>query len=371
MDANHILIPVHDFNAGGTEETAFRLASAWIAAGRKVTLLAGASNGRMHDRVPGGANVVILSPEHPRSTVSRLRLGSLMAKTAAALQPDVIFIPGNYHLVLGRALKQILPGVPIVGKISNPLTRRDGFLMRIALRWWTRGIDLLVAMSTGLENDARCLLPWQSTITVQDPFLLDDVIAVASRPAMVSDQPLRLLALGRLEPQKNFALAIDCLKEVLEHREATLTIVGEGQQGRKLAAHIARNGMQSHVILAGYVPDINIFIDEADVLIISSRYEGGPVVAVEALLRGVPFVSTACSHLLREMVGSDPTLGTIARNDDAAGLADAVLIQSALTPPTTSSVMKAVEQHRIGHASAQYLEVFDRLIAGRPPLAAL
>ena len=74
-----IAILLHDFNAGGTEATAFRLAAAWIAQGHRVTIVAGAERGAMRDRVPAGADVRILSPEVPRSATSRLRLGAPMA----------------------------------------------------------------------------------------------------------------------------------------------------------------------------------------------------------------------------------------------------------------------------------------------------
>ena len=60
MTAAHILITIHDFSAGGTENIAFRLAREWLAAGRKVSILAGAADGPMQARVPEGAEVHIL-----------------------------------------------------------------------------------------------------------------------------------------------------------------------------------------------------------------------------------------------------------------------------------------------------------------------
>ena len=70
-----IAILLHDFNAGGTEATALRLAAEWIAAGHRVTIIAGAADGPMRERVPAGADVHLLSPPVPRSALSRLRLG--------------------------------------------------------------------------------------------------------------------------------------------------------------------------------------------------------------------------------------------------------------------------------------------------------
>lgn len=366
MTARHILIPIHDFNAGGTEAIAFRLAAAWIAAGRAVTILAGASDGPMRARVPDGAAVQILSPERPRSPVSRLFLGKPMASAAKALRPDVIFIPGNFHFILAGAFKRARPDVPVVAKISNPLATGESPVHKAALRWWTQGIDLLTAMAPGLEEDARILLPHQSVTTVHDPFLDDDIAIRERTDHPDPTRPLRLLAIGRLEPQKDFPLAIDTLAVLRRWREASLTILGDGRQRAAIEAHIEARALRDHVTLMGHVDAIASHIDMADILLISSRYEGGPAVAIEALALGVPFASTSCSHLLREIVAAGPSLGALASTSNAHGLALAVQDVANRPFPAARAIATAVEPHRMHNAASRYLALFDELVAGGP-----
>lgn len=362
MTAHHILIPVHDFNAGGTEAIAFRLAGAWLKAGHRVTILAGASDGPMRQRVPVGADIHLLEPERRRSLLSRLFLGRPMADAARRIAPDIIFIPGNFHFILAAAFKTALPRVPIVAKISNPLTAGTGPLDRLGIAWWTRGIDLLAAMAPGLEVDARMLLPGRAVTTIHDPFLDDDEMEVIARAQPPSPaRPLELLAIGRLEPQKDFRLAINVLAALRRRREARLTILGEGRERPAIEAHVRRHGLEEHVDMPGHVADITPYIDTADLLLISSRYEGGPAVAVEALARGLPFVATDCSHLLREMVAAQPEVGVLIGTRDAAALADAAQQVALRQPPSRAAIERTTGAHGLNAAATRYLMEFNGL----------
>jgi glycosyltransferase involved in cell wall biosynthesis len=362
MKQPHILIPIHDFNAGGTEVIAFRLAQAWMKAGCRVTILAGATDGPMRSRTPDGANIVILSPERGRSPTSRLFLGKPMAEAAKPLAPDVLFIPGNFHFVLARAFKKAMPHVPVVAKISNPLGDGPSWLVRPALRWWTKGIDLFAAMSPGLQADLQALLPGRACATIHDPFIDDDQPVLPRAVREPDHGPLRLLIVGRLEPQKNVRLAVDTLAAVRQHSDATLTIVGDGSERAAVEAHVARNGLGAHVTLTGHVSDVSAAFGNADVLLVTSRYEGGPAVVIEALARSVPFVSTDCSHLLRALVTDKPALGMLAKAPTADGLAKAVLVVSARPPAPETDIAPVLDRHRLGHAARQYLDHFAALL---------
>ncbi|MFC3174846.1 glycosyltransferase [Novosphingobium bradum] len=364
MTARHILIPIHDFSAGGTEIIAFRLAEAWLARGRRVTILAGARDGPMAARVPAGAAVEMLAPPIPRSPVSRLRLGAPMAEAARRLAPDVVFLPGNFHFILARALRAAMPGIPVVAKISNPLIPAHAAapvraLAAFVLRRLTFGISHLCAMSDGLAGDCRALLGAIPVSTIHDPFLDDDAPIIA-RPGSSADGPLRLVGIGRLEPQKDWPLAMAAVKALSARRPCSLVIHGEGALRPRLEAEIARLGLAGRVTLPGFCADVNAALDAADLLLVSSAYEGGPAVAVEALARGVPFAATDCSHFLRDLVVT-PGVGTLAKAAGPQALAEAVAAQAARPFPDAAAIESAVARSRLTPAVEAWLAVFDRL----------
>lgn len=368
MPALHILIPIHDFSAGGTEVIAFRLAERWIAAGHRVSILAGAADGAMGERVPVGVNVTVLQPPVPRSPFSRLRLGKAMAADARALAPDVIFIPGNFHFILAHALKRALPETPIVAKISNPMLPQGAIAAAVSasgvMRRYFAPIDAVVAMTHGLASEHRKMDPHRRLVVITDPNVPDENPVMPMQDRRDRDGPIKLLLIGRLEPQKDVPLALSVLKALQRARPAQLTVLGEGYLRPRIEAEVKRLGLTDSVALPGFVPDIAAQLDRADVLLITSRYEGGPAVAVEALARGLAVVSTDCSYFLRDLV-SDERLGRLVGGRDPTQLASAIMAQMATPPAPMDLLQETVAPSRFGKAAAAYLVLFDKLAGSR------
>ena len=108
-------------------------------------------------------------------------------------------------------------------------------------------------------------------------------------------------------------------------------------------------------------PAIEPFLAEADALLITSRYEGGPAVAVEALAQGVPVVSTDCSFLLHDLI-TVPEAGRIVASRDPGQLAAA--LAQVLAQPSAPEKLKALAAPFEPRACAEaYLDWFDSLSA--------
>jgi len=364
VPARHILIPIHDFSAGGTELIAFRLARHWLMVGGLVSLLAGASDGPLRPRVPEGVEVHLLHPERPRSRFSRLSLGSQMAPVAQKLAPDAVFIPGNFHFMLGKGLRTALPRAAIVAKASNPVWSDDWVplpVSRALVGLGTRGIDRIVAMAPALAPEVARFVGADRVVTIADPFL-DEETRFAARPPRTAPGPLNLLSVARLEPQKDPALAIDVMAALrAAGHEARLTILGGGPMHAELQARIDRMGLAGHETLAGYVADPAPFYAAADLLLMTSRFEGVPAVIGEALTHGLPFVATDCSTWLTTLARDNAALGTVSPSRTAEALAAALLDRAVRSPPSVAQIEAGIGPHRAGAAARAYLDLFDSL----------
>ena len=363
--ARRILICFHDFPMGGTERVAIGLAEAWADAGRDVTLLCGTEAGPQRASVDSRVRVVQLDPPITRSPLSRFKLGREMGKRLAALAPDVIFLPGNFHLFLANGLRKADPRPAIILKISNPPV--PGALgapfARATFRHFARGVDALAPMNAGLTAALRRLLPDKSIATRHDPILVSPA-GVSTRRARVSGAPLSILWAGRLEPQKDAPLALATLKALLQHAPAHLTLLGDGAQRLTIAKRIADLGLEAHVTRMGHVPCIEPFMADADALLITSRYEGGPAVAAEALANGVPVVSTDCSSFLHELL-THPEAGAIVRSrhpDDLALALRATVQHGRPDPATLAKLVAHLEPRACARA---YLDWFDEIVRRR------
>lgn len=129
-----------------------------------------------------------------------------------------------------------------------------------------------------------------------------------------------ILAVGRLERQKRFDLLIDAFARTQAQHECKLVIVGRGTQQEALEQQIAALGMQDRVILAGFELNPYKYMVKAEFQVMSSDYEGYPLVLIEALSLGCPIVSTDCPTGPREIIHSGEN-GLLVEKGNAAALA--------------------------------------------------
>ncbi len=103
------------------------------------------------------------------------------------------------------------------------------------------------------------------------------------------------LAVGRLEKVKGFDLLIASWKNVC----ANLVIIGSGKERNKLNKLIEQNNLSEKVKIIDTVKKEELlnYYQDASVLIVSSRDEGGPRVALEALYLEIPVISTDVGHM--------------------------------------------------------------------------
>lgn len=357
--AVHIALVLHDFSGGGSERIAIRLAQRWAAAGRRVTIVAGTEAG-VARALAEGLPVVEFRRALTRSIPDRLRFGYAAAGMIAALAPDVVVSPGNWHVPAFSAMR--LGGMrrPVVAKISNPIrvAERGPPGQRILNLWFasaTRHYAALVAMSPALAAEARAVLG-RDVATIAEPNLPDEPVALPPRSPPGGIRTI--VAAGRLMPQKDFGLAFATLAALgLGWR---LDLLGDGRDRAALEAEAAALGVADRVNFAGHVPSIAPYLARADVLLCTSRYEGYPAVLIEALAGGVPVVTTPCSPAVPEIL-CHPSFGRVAA-PDAAGLADAVRATAGHWPDPAAAA-GLLDQHRIGRSADAWLALLDRAAA--------
>jgi glycosyltransferase involved in cell wall biosynthesis len=107
-----------------------------------------------------------------------------------------------------------------------------------------------------------------------------------------SNRILRIGAISRLAPQKNLDLLVDLGRRLKsDHRHFQIQIVGDGPENLYLQNRIVDCGLEEEVILLGRKGDVMPFLQEQDVFVLTSNYEGFGLVLLEAMDANLPIIA--------------------------------------------------------------------------------
>lgn len=134
----------------------------------------------------------------------------------------------------------------------------------------------------------------------------------------------KIIAVGRLHPQKGFDLLIKAMSLVIEkHPDWSLDIYGIGELEKELDLQIKNLGLQKNVFLKGFCDNIYEKYSEYSIFVLSSRYEGFVMVLLEALCIGIPCVSFNCPEGPEEMLSFGG--GLLVENGNINKLSEAII----------------------------------------------
>lgn len=137
--------------------------------------------------------------------------------------------------------------------------------------------------------------------------------------------PFRLVAAGRLVPQKGFDLLV-AAAALLHHQEIAINIdiYGDGPERDALAAQIAAAGLEATVVLRGFTDDLDAELATAGAFVLPSRFEGFPNALCEALRIGLPAIAADCRSGPAEIINHGEN-GLLVPPENPAALAQAIL----------------------------------------------
>lgn len=149
--------------------------------------------------------------------------------------------------------------------------------------------------------------------------------AVHSADQELSDHGNKIaLAAGRLIPQKGFDMLIPAFEQVIKrHPDWQLRIFGTGKRKADLRALIEKHHLYNHVFLMGHTDTMDDELTKSAFYILSSRFEGLPMVVIEAMTHALPVVSFDCPTGPADVI-TDGKDGVLVPPKDVDGLAEAV-----------------------------------------------
>jgi glycosyltransferase involved in cell wall biosynthesis len=259
-------------------------------------------------------------------------------------------IVANYPAIAQMIGRANLPGIRKLWVLHNNVFDAPDFTPTSAVRAnYARGLEsardldgLLILTQQEFDDMTTHVRP------MAPMYVVPNSTAVLPEPHTQRD-PNLVVAFGRFEPQKAFPEAIRTFKLVVAQRpEARLEIYGRGKLRHDLKALIESEGLSNSVIMKSYTKNPHGVMARAMCMMMTSDYEGQPLVILESHMMKTPLATYAYRYGPETMI-EDGVNGRVVPWRDRQALANAVI--DLLDRPETVEAMGTVARQR---AIAEY-----------------
>lgn len=341
---------IANLTAGGAERQLSLMANHWAAAGWEITLLTfygreAATFYPLDSRVKRRVLDIGRASGDPFTALfNNARRIAVLREAIRASRPEAIISFIDQINILTLFAKLGL-GVPIlISERIHPAFANSGRVWK-----WLRPLVYPLADAVVVQTEAAqrhlssypcCKLEVIPNAIIAPPAVADTATVRLNKPAVV--------AVGRLVPQKGFDLLIEAFARTRQaHPEWHLHIFGEGAQRNQLQRQQAASGLNGFVHLPGTTDNIHKIYRNADLFVLSSRFEGFPNALCEAMAASVPVIAFDCPAGPREIL-RDGLDGVLVPDGNVEELANAMI----------RLMSNETERARLGARGAEILERF-------------
>ena len=226
---------------------------------------------------------------------------------------------GRFRRILYRATDRLADLTTNVSKAAVRSSISSGAVPPTRIRYMPNGIDML-------------------------EFYPNDKARARTRSELGIEERFVWLAVGSLQQQKDYPNMISAFTRVASHSaNPILLIVGKGPLREEVQAQIMQAGLSDSIRMLGTRQDVPALMNAADAYLMSSAWEGLPMVLLEAAASGLPMVSTDVGGN-EEVVVTGKT-GVLVPPKDSEALSSAINIMMDLEPQARRTVGACAASH--------------------------
>jgi len=265
----------------------------------------------------------------------------------AALDPDVLHghgAKGGAFVRLGPARSAIRVYTPHGGSLHYGRHTLRGMVYGTIEQFLSRRTELFLFESAFARNAYETIVGRPRSIV---HVVFNGISAAEMAPVPPNADAADIVSVGEFRRIKGTDVLLDAVAELHRSgRRVTLAVAGDGEEGPALRDQVARLGLTDSVRFLGHTPARQAFA-HGRVLVMPSRADSLPYVAIEAGGAGIPIIASGVGGI-PELLGSD---GATVSPEHAGLLAQA--IAAALDDPGRAKAGAARLRERIGRLFSQ------------------
>ncbi len=378
QEPKKILLVIYSLPSGGAERVMSVMANYWAERKWDIKLLTIENRaGDFYELNPAIERINLELGEDAHSFLDGIKNNyhhiKAIRKVYKQHQPDCIisFMDTTNILAILAATGINIP--VIVSERINPNAFSIGTAWNKLRRWVYPHTSSLVVQTDDIADWGREFIDPAKVDIIPNPVWINDkdletdgkvldLLQQMIRP--IHDDAFLIFAMGRLNHQKGFDTIIKAFKQSnLTKQNTHLIILGEGKLRSELEQLIAEQELEHNVHLPGRVAKPHPLIKQADIFVLSSRYEGFPNVLVEAMAIGCAVISTDCPSGPSVII-EDKVNGLLVPVDDVDSLADKMkdlFKDSAMRDTLGKNALQVRESYSIESVMGQWESVIKRV----------
>jgi len=322
-----------DFGRGGAETVAFNLSNYLCEKGNEVHILTINSKDELSGRLDKRVRFTTFNKKRIISSLIPLirfmRTENIDCFIANTWPVTVVSVVASFFCS-GFRKKLFLIEHCNLGEEFKHRSRLFRLLLRSSISILYNRVHKVIAVSNGVGEDLIIQgLRREKTKVIYDPaypnLAEDKVHHEEGKKKWFKHDCLKISAVGHLHKQKNYPNLINAV-EILKNKKkinCQVIIAGEGSEKNKIEAMIDEKNLNNEITLVGSITNPISLIEESDLFVLSSSYEGFGMVIVEALSIGKTVVSTDCHSGPFEIIG-DNEFGYLCKVDSPSDLAERI-----------------------------------------------
>lgn len=353
---------------GGAQRIALNLAQGLLDHQCDVDLILVKAEGALIEKIPSKVKTVTLDVSRTLTSIPKLashlrRAGydtliSFMsyANICAVVATWLSSVSSSHRLVLtehslvSRRLEKMDP----VQRLATPRLLRSLY----------PSAEVVVAVSQDVARDLERVVSLSNIHVIPNPISVHTDSESARKEQFChpwfGHSAQIVLGAGRLAREKDFSSLVTAVRHLRDGGlDVRLIIIGEGEERENLNALILEATLEKYVSLPGFVDEPHEYMQAADVLVLSSLWEGFGNVLVEAMACGTPVISTDCPGGPAEILEGG-RFGELVPVGDSDRLANAIARTLTRSPVSPGELIERADDFSPYKIAGEYLSVIER-----------